>query len=60
MNGSMNMEFFPTASSFRTPSDSGTNDELFPIIINDAINAAYAENKRKLKISMPWTPINER
>ena len=43
------MEFPSTAISFRTPSDSGTNDEFFSIIINDAINTAYVKNKRTQK-----------
>ena len=49
MNGSMNMEIFLTASSSRTSSDSGNNDELFSIIINDAISTAYAKNERTQK-----------
>ena len=43
---SMNMELPPTASSFRTPSDSGTSDEPFSTTIDDAIGTAYAEDER--------------
>ena len=49
MNGIMNMNFFLTASSFRTPFDSGTNDEVFSININDVIGTEYAKVERMLK-----------
>ena len=40
----------PPESSPPTPSDSGINDEFFPMTINDAIGTVYAEDERTQEI----------
>ena len=39
----------PPENSPPTPPDSGTNEEFFPMTINDAIGTAYAKDERTQK-----------